>query len=218
MESPELAALRAEYALAGLDDADAGDDPVVLLNRWMSEAIAGYDATASGEPNAMALATAAADGRPAVRMVLIKGLDGDGVVFFTNGGSRKGRELAANPHAAAVLAWHPLQRQVRIEGPVSALDAAQNDAYFASRPLGAQIAAAASDQSQPVADRAELERRYREVESRYQGRTVPRPAQWGGYRIGFDVVEFWQGRPNRLHDRIRFTRTGQGWARERLQP
>jgi pyridoxamine 5'-phosphate oxidase len=218
MESRELAALRADYALAGLDDADAGDDPVVLLNRWMHEAIEGYAATASGEPNAMALATADERGRPAVRMVLLKGLDAEGAVFYTNLESRKGRELSGNPRAAAVLPWHPLQRQVRIEGPVTPLDDPEVDAYFAARPRGAQLAAAASEQSAFIADRADLERRYAEVESRFEGRAVPRPPHWGGYRIGLEVVEFWQGRPNRLHDRIRFTLTGQQWLRERLQP
>ncbi|HSI26721.1 MAG TPA: pyridoxamine 5'-phosphate oxidase [Aeromicrobium sp.] len=218
MESRELAALRAEYALAGLDDADAGDDPVVLLNRWMREAIEGYAATASGEPNAMALATADERGRPAVRMVLLKGLDAEGAVFYTNLESRKGRELQANPWAAAVLPWHPLQRQVRIEGRVTPLDEPEVDAYFAARPRGAQLAAAASEQSASVTDRAELERRYAEAESRFEGGPVPRPLRWGGYRMALEVVEFWQGRPNRLHDRIRFTLTGQEWVRERLQP
>ena len=218
MESRELSALRSEYALAGLDDGDAGDDPVPLLERWMSEAIDGYAATASGEPNAMALATADETGRPAVRMVLLKGLDAAGAVFYTNAESRKAHELRANPRAAAVLLWHPLQRQVRIEGRVAAVDEAEVDAYFAARPRGAQLAAAASAQSAPVADRAELERRFAEVESRFDGQEVPRPAHWGGYRITLEVVEFWQGRPNRLHDRLRFTRAGQGWLRERLQP
>lgn len=222
MESPELAALRAEYSLAGLDDADAGDDPVALLERWMTEAIAGYAATASGEPNAMALATADERGRPSVRMVLLKGLTAEGAVFYTNSESRKGHELRENPWAAAVLAWHPLQRQVRIEGRVAPLLDVEVDAYFASRPRGAQVAAVASDQSAPVADRGELERRFADAGSRFAGREVDRPPCWGGYRIGLDVVEFWQGRPNRLHDRIQFTRAGEaasrGWTRVRLQP
>lgn len=218
MESPELAALRAEYSMAGLSDEDAGTDPVTLLGRWMADAIEGYAATASGEPNAMALATADGRGRPSVRMVLLKGLDADGAVFYTNTDSRKGHDLTDNPWASAVLPWHPLQRQVRIEGAVSKLDDSEVDAYFASRPRGAQVAAAASEQSRPVTDRLELERRFAEVESRYAGRDVPRPAPWGGFRIALDVVEFWQGRPNRLHDRIRFTRDGDGWLRERLQP
>jgi pyridoxamine 5'-phosphate oxidase len=218
MESPELAALRAEYAMAGLDDAEAGDDPVALLGRWMKDAIDGYAATASGEPNAMALATADARGRPSVRMVLLKGLDAEGAVFYTNTGSRKGHELEANPWASVVLPWHPLQRQVRIEGPVSPLSPAAVDAYFASRPRGAQIAAAVSDQSETIADRAELERHFAEAESRLGDGPIVRPSDWGGYRIGLEVVEFWQGRPNRLHDRIRFTRDGDCWIRERLQP
>jgi pyridoxamine 5'-phosphate oxidase len=151
-------------------------------------------------------------------MVLLKGLDGDGAVFYTNSDSRKGRELETNPWASAVLPWHPLQRQVRIEGPVSPLSPETVDAYFAARPRGAQIAAAVSDQSQPIADRAELERHFAEAEARFGDGPIARPAHWGGYRIGLEVVEFWQGRPNRLHDRIRFTRDGAAWRRERLQP
>jgi pyridoxamine 5'-phosphate oxidase len=166
----------------------------------------------------MALATADERGRPAVRMVLLKGLDDAGAVFYTNLESRKGRELQANPWAAAVLPWHPLQRQVRIEGRVTPLDDAEVDAYFATRPRGAQLAAAASEQSAVVADRAELERRFADVESRFDGHPVARPPRWGGYRMSLEVVEFWQGRPNRLHDRIRFTRADREWVRERLQP
>lgn len=214
MDSPELAALRAEYASAGLQETDAGDDPVPLLRRWINDAVAaGID-----EPNAMALATADAHGRPSVRTVLLKGLGPDGAVFYTNFRSRKGRELAENPWAAAALLWRPLQRQVRIEGPVSEVSAEEADRYFASRPRGAQIGAFASDQSEPVAGRNELESRFADVEAHFVDAELPRPSHWGGFRIALDVVEFWQGRPNRLHDRIRFDRTDDGWARERLQP
>jgi pyridoxamine 5'-phosphate oxidase len=214
MVSPDLAALRAEYAREGLQEAEAGDDPVALFRQWVADAVA----AGVHESNAMALATADAAGRPSVRIVLLKGFDDAGAVFYTNYDSRKGLELAANPWASAVLLWHPLQRQVRIEGAVSRLDAADSDAYFASRPRGAQIGAASSQQSRPVEDRAALERRYAEAEQAFEGRDVERPDEWGGYRMSLDVVEFWQGRANRLHDRLLFTRTDDGWLLERLQP
>ncbi|HUP99659.1 MAG TPA: pyridoxamine 5'-phosphate oxidase [Aeromicrobium sp.] len=214
MEPSELAALRAEYTAAGLTEADAGDDPFALLNRWLAEAVAaGID-----EPNATALATADAAGRPSVRTVLLKGLSAEGAVFYTNLESRKARELAANPWAAAALLWRPLQRQVRIEGPVTLVPDDAADRYFASRPLGARLGAVASHQSEPVASRDELERAYAEVEGRYADGRVDRPDHWGGYVLGCASIEFWQGRPNRLHDRIRFTRDGSSWIRERLQP
>ena len=214
MESPDLAALRAEYAREGLEEADAGDDPVALFGRWLDDAVA----AGVNESNAMALATADAAGRPSVRIVLLKGFDDAGAVFYTNYASRKGEELAANPWASAVLLWHPLQRQVRIEGQVERLEPAESDAYFASRPRGAQIGAAASHQSRPVEDRAQLEAQVAEVERTFEGRDVERPDEWGGYRLTLDAVEFWQGRANRVHDRLRFTRDGEGWSRERLQP
>ena len=218
MESPELAAMRAEYSSAGLDETDAGDDPVALLSRWIADAVRAYEQVSVGEPNAMAVATATPDGDPSVRMVLLKGFDVDGLVFHTHHDSRKGRELAENPRAAAVLYWHPLQRQVRVEGPVSVVSAAESDAYFVTRPRGGQIGATASQQSEAIADRAALERRFAEVEAAVGDGPIGRPDHWGGFRIGLDVVEFWQGRPDRLHDRLRFSRDGADWLRERLQP
>jgi pyridoxamine 5'-phosphate oxidase len=214
MESPDLAALRAEYAREGLDEADAGDDPVALFGRWLDDAVA----AGVNESNAMALATADAAGRPSVRIVLLKGFDDAGAVFYTNYASRKGEELAANPWASAVLLWHPLQRQVRIEGRVERLEPAESDAYFASRPRGAQIGAAASHQSRPIGDRAQLEAKVAEVARRFEGRDVERPDEWGGFRLTLDAVEFWQGRADRVHDRLRFARDGDRWSRERLQP
>lgn len=214
MESPDLAAIRLEYTARGLTEDEAGDDPLVLLRQWISEAVAaGID-----EPNAMALATADTRGRPSVRTVLLKGLDIDGAVFYTNLESRKGRELSENPHAAAMLLWRPLQRQVRIEGPASLVSDDEADRYFASRPWGARIGAAASHQSEPIESRDGLERHYLEVERAHASGDIARPPFWGGYRLGFDSIEFWQGRPNRLHDRIRFVRGVAGWQRERLQP
>lgn len=216
MESPELARMRSEYARAGLAEPDAGDDPLSLFSRWLDEAVAAE----MHEPNAMALATATPDGSPSVRIVLLKGLDARGLVFFTGYDSRKGRELEANPRAAATMLWHPLQRQVRVEGAVTRVDEAESDAYFDSRPRGSQIGAVASPQSRPIPDRQALEDRVAEVEHVFAERDVVRPPVWGGYRIALESIEFWQGRESRLHDRLRFTRTdaGDAWTRERLAP
>lgn len=210
--SDDLARMRTEYARTGLDEATAGDDPIRLAQTWIAEAIA----AGVHEPNAMALATATADGAPSVRIVLLKGFDASGAVFFTNYDSRKGHELAQNPRAAAVLLWHPLHRQLRIEGAVTRLDPQESDAYFLARPEGARISAASSPQSQVVAGREELERRWREAEG--QGVAEQRPEGWGGYRIAPEALEFWHGRENRLHDRIRFTSVHGGWLRDRLAP
>jgi pyridoxamine 5'-phosphate oxidase len=215
MDSPDLARMRSEYARDGLDEAAAGADPLALFRRWLAEAVA----AGVPEPNAMALATATPDGRPSVRIVLLKGLDDEGLVFFTGYESRKGLEIAANPRAAATMLWHPLQRQVRVEGPVTRVDETVSDAYFASRPRGAQIGAVASPQSRPIPDRQALEDRVAEVEHVFGGRDVVRSPAWGGYRVAVESVEFWQGRENRLHDRLLFTRTAdRAWARERLAP
>ena len=209
--------MREEYAAVGLDEAAAGDDPVALFDRWLAQVV---DAGVH-EPNAMALATATTGGRPSVRLVLLKGTDARGFVFFTNTDSRKGVELAANPVAALAMTWHEVQRQVRVEGPVLRLSAAEDDGYFASRPHGSQLGAAASPQSQVVPGRAWLDERYGDLERAYPaGTEVPRPACWGGYRVVPHVMEFWHGRRGRMHDRLRFTRTGvdAGWRRERLAP
>ncbi|WP_332663518.1 pyridoxamine 5'-phosphate oxidase [Aeromicrobium sp.] len=214
METPDLARMRAEYAREGLDEATAGDDPLTLLGRWLNEAI---DAGVY-EPNAMALATATPDGRPSVRIVLLKGLDERGLTFFTGYESRKGAEIDANPRAAAVMLWHPLQRQVRVEGAVTRIDEAESDAYFGSRPRGAQIGAVASPQSRVIAGREVLDERVAEVEQVFDGHDVLRPPIWGGYRVALESVEFWQGRPDRLHDRLQYVREGDGWRRDRLAP
>lgn len=214
LAAPDLAALRREYAQKGLDEADAGTDPVALFGRWLDDAVA----AGVHEANAMALATADESGRPSVRIVLLKGFDDDGAVFYTNYASRKGDDLSANPWASVVLLWHPLQRQVRIEGQVRRVGQEDSDAYFASRPRGAQIGAVASQQSRPIADRDALEHRIADVEQAFEDCDVDRPDHWGGLRISLDVVEFWQGRFDRVHDRLRYTRDADGWDRERLQP
>lgn len=214
METPDLARMRSEYARDGLDENAAGDDPLALFARWLDDAVdAGID-----EPNAMALATATPEGRPSSRIVLLKGFDARGLAFFTGYDSRKGREIEANPWAAATMLWHPLQRQVRVEGRVTRLDPAESDAYFGSRPRGSQIGAAASPQSEPIPSREALERLVGEVEEGFAGRDVVRPPVWGGYRIAVESIEFWQGRVSRLHDRLRFARAESGWSRERLAP
>jgi pyridoxamine 5'-phosphate oxidase len=190
------------------------ESPLRRVANWFEEA------AASGivEAERMALATATPDGRPSVRIVLLKGIDDEGIRFFTNYGSRKGRELAANPRAAATLYWQPLYRAARLEGPVERLTAEESDAYFATRPRGAQVGAWASAQGTVLRDRAELEERVHAVEQRFP-EEVPRPAFWGGYRLRPDAVELWQGRPDRLHDREHFLRQGDGtWRAERLAP
>lgn len=206
--------MRTEYAREGLDEQAAGADPVALFQRWLDEAMtAGVP-----EPNAMTVATATPDGVPSARIVLLKDFDERGAVFFTRYTSRKGEELERNPRAAAVMLWHPLQRQVRIEGRVERLEPAASDAYFASRPRGAQVGAVASPQSHVLAGRDELERLVADAERTFDGREVPRPGDWGGYRIALERVEFWQGRESRLHDRLVFTPAGEGWDRVRLAP
>lgn len=209
---PDLASLRRDYVAAGLTEDDLAPTWHEQLARWFHE-VEGLD-----EPNAMVLATATPDGRPSTRTVLLKGYDERGLVFFTNRGSRKGRELAANPWAGALLPWHELQRQVIVTGPVAPLPDADSDAYFASRPRDAQLGAWASQQSTVLPGRAELEAAHAAVQERFAGGPVPRPPHWGGYRISPDEVEFWQGRTGRLHDRLRFRRTGEAWVVERLAP
>ena len=209
-----IADLRKDYSHASLSEADVDPDPLRQFSTWFHQALdAGIP-----EANAMSVATVGDDGRPSSRILLIKDFDSDGFTWFTNYASRKGRELQAHPYAALLFHWVELERQVRIEGRVERLPDAQSDAYFQSRPLQSRLGALASAQSEPIADRELLEQQFAQAEAEF-GDEPTRPPHWGGYRLVPDRVEFWQGRPSRLHDRILYTRQTDGaWRRERLQP
>ena len=207
--------MRTAYRQGRLDPGSLGADPFAALTSWIEQAA---DA-GTVEPNAMALATVGEDGRPSLRMVLCKGVDARGLTFYTHLESRKGQELQRRPVAAATFWWERLERQVRVEGPVERVPVDEADAYFASRPRGSQLGAWASPQSRSVDDRADLERAAAEAEARFpEGTPVPRPPGWVGLRVAPTRIEFWQGRENRLHDRIVFTRVEDGWKTERLAP
>ena len=209
-----VADLRREYARARLDEKGASHDPMVEFSRWFAQA---QEAEVT-EPNAMTLATATATGAPSARLVLLKGFDERGFVFFTDYRSRKGQELEENPQAALVFYWGELERQIRITGPVERTSAEESDAYYRTRPLGSRLGAWVSHQSLVIPSRAQLEHELEEVQARFPDGNVPLPPYWGGYRVRAEVIEFWQGRESRLHDRIRYVRDGERWRIERLSP
>ena len=204
---------RKDYTQAGLNESDVAANPIDQFTLWLTQAMEAN----MHKPYAMTLATVDADNRPSARVVLLRGVDARGFVFFTNYASRKGQAMAAYPLAALLFYWPELERQVRIEGVVQKIDAQESDAYFNSRPLGSRLGAWASPQSQTIASRDELERRLAEASARY-GEQPPRPPFWGGYRVQPDTVEFWQGRPSRLHDRVVYTLVDGAWQMRRVAP
>jgi pyridoxamine 5'-phosphate oxidase len=214
MTTLDLAALRRDYALATLDERDVDADPIRQFERWFADAAAAR----VPEPNAMTLSTATRDGVPSARIVLLKGVDANGFAFYTDYRSRKGAELAENPLAALTFLWKEIERQVRIAGAVSRVSAGESESYYRSRPLGSRLGAWASHQSAVLPSRSDLERRLEEMTQRFADGDVPLPPHWGGFRVIPDEIEFWQGRTNRLHDRLRYRRGESGWGIDRLSP
>jgi pyridoxamine 5'-phosphate oxidase len=214
MTALDLAALRRNYALATLDERDVDADPIRQFERWFADAAAAR----VPEPNAMTLSTATRDGVPSARIVLLKGVDANGFAFYTDYRSRKGAELAENPLAALTFLWKEIERQVRITGSVSRVSTQESDAYFRTRPPGSRLGAWASHQSAVLASREELEARVQDVIGRFPDGDVPLPPHWGGFRVAPDEIEFWQGRPDRLHDRLLYRRGERGWEISRLSP
>ena len=214
IDPKQLAALRIDYSRETLDETSVAPNPFLQFAAWMTEALEAQ----LPEPSAMTLATADAEGRPSARVVLLKGFDDEGFTFYTNYESRKGRELSANPHCALHFFWAELERQVHIEGSVEKLSREESEAYFHTRPELSQVGAWASRQSSTLSCREELEDRFQELLAEFKGKDIPLPSNWGGYRVLPARFEFWQGRPSRLHDRIRYSLDGENWTIERLSP
>ncbi|GAC1659046.1 MAG: pyridoxamine 5'-phosphate oxidase [Vulcanimicrobiaceae bacterium] len=214
MSTPDLSSLRKSYSRFALTEEEVERDPIAQLGTWLAQALAAKLV----EPYAMSIATADSGGRPSSRMVLLRGLDQRGLVFYTSYASRKGSDLRNNPNCAALFYWAELERQVRVEGSVEQLGDDESDAYFASRPRGHQLSAWASEQSEPVESQALLARRVDDYAARFEGGEVPRPHSWGGYLLRPICIEFWQGRENRLHDRLEFRNEGAVWRLQRLSP
>lgn len=214
MSELNIAELRRNYTKGGLLENDLPAGPVELLKNWMKQAVEAEVI----EPNAISLATERIEGGPNVRIVLIKGIENESIHFFTNYKSEKGMEIEDNPRVSAAIWWPELERQIRFSGTAEKLSVEENESYFNSRPRESKLGAWASDQSSPVESRVELEKRFRAVEEKYNGDEVPMPDYWGGYAIRLDEVEFWQGRPGRLHDRIRYKKLDDEWKMQRLQP
>lgn len=214
LTNQKIAALRVDYSLKVFDESQVLDNPILQFKLWMQEAI---EAEAN-EPNAMTIATIKPDGTPSARVVLLKGITETGFTFFTNYDSHKGQQLTGNPNIAVVFCWLELQRQVRIEGTVTKLSDTENDAYFYSRPIGSQIGAIASPQSQIIPNRMVLEQNFETVKNNLSNQKLQRPENWGGFFIEPNLIEFWQGRSSRLHDRFEFKKTANNWKRNRLAP
>ena len=214
LSSAHIAAIRKDYQLAALDETITGNDPLSFFSKWFAEA----HAAEAAEVNAMTLATIDAQNRPHARIVLLKGLDEKGFLFFSNYNSVKGKDIAVKPYAALVFFWQELERQVRVEGFVEKISDEESDVYFHSRPEGSRLGAWSSPQSQVIPDRAFLEKKFSDYALKFSGSAIPRPSHWGGYRVVPDKIEFWQGRSNRMHDRIVFTLENKEWKRCRLAP
>ena len=214
MKKNSIALLRREYRNRGLLETGAPQNPYLLFEKWFQEALK----VKALDANAMSLATVSPSGKPSLRTVLLKGYDSKGFVFYTNYQSQKGRELGKRPVASLLFFWPQLSRQIRIDGPVKKVAAGESDEYFQTRPRGSQLGAWVSHQSRVIGNRELLEERMRELEKKYEGQSIPRPLHWGGYRVTPESIEFWKGRPNRLHDRLVYRRKSGGWKRERLAP